>query len=81
MVMSEQKRKPGRPKKPRSRNYITKPALQQRRARVAAWDTYLRMKKPGALPDVLEAQVNIVRRDIDDTIGTLQSILSRLLLC
>jgi len=45
-----------------------------------AWETYLDMKKPGALPDVLEAQVNMVRRDINDTMGTLQSILSRLLL-
>jgi len=45
-----------------------------------AWDTYLNMKKPGALPDVLEAQVNMVRRDINDTIGTLQGVLARLLL-
>ena len=45
-----------------------------------AWETYLDMKKPGALPDVLGAQVNMVRRDVNDTIGTLQSILSRLLL-
>lgn len=45
-----------------------------------AWDTYLRVKKPGATADILEAQVNMVRRDINDTIGTLQSILSRLLL-
>jgi len=45
-----------------------------------AWQTYLNMKKPGALPEVLSAQVDMVRRDVNDTIGTLQSILSRLLL-
>ena len=45
----------------------------------AAWDTCLKLK-PGAGPDILEALANMVRRDIDDTIGILQSIQTRLLL-
>lgn len=46
----------------------------------AAWDTYLGLKKPGAYADVLSAQVNQFEKDVKDTAGTLQSILSRLLL-
>ena len=44
----------------------------------AAWDTYLKLKGQGVSWDDLGAQVKMVRKDTNDAIGLLQSVLSRL---